>query len=88
MYFSDYSEIPKLSNVRARQDGERQQPLTEGHEDSLSQHQNGGEDTRCAYMDWVPLIQVRYTPFFCVYRVLCVIGQVHKYTNNMDYVEM
>ena len=44
MYFSDYSEIPKLSNVRARQDGERQQPLTEGHEDSLSQHQNGGEE--------------------------------------------
>ena len=44
MYFSDYSEIPRLSNVRTRQDGERQQPVTEGHKDSLSQHQNGGEE--------------------------------------------
>ena len=41
-----------------------------------------------AYKGRVPLIHVRYTPFFCVYCVPYNWSQVHKYTNIMDYVEM
>ena len=41
-----------------------------------------------AYKGRVPLIHVRYTPFFCVYCVPYNWSQVHKYTNILDYVEM
>ena len=41
-----------------------------------------------AHKGRVPLIHVRYAPFFCVYCVPYNWSQVHKYTNIMDYVEM
>ena len=49
---------------------------------------SGEEITRCAHKGRVPVIHVRYTPFFCVYCVPYNWSQVHKYTNIMDYVEM
>ena len=44
--------------------------------------------SRYAHKGRVPVIHVRYAPFFCVYCVPYNWSQVHKYTTIMDYVEM